>query len=97
MLQIKDDFAVGPLIGIETEEGWNSRVNWWRELLKNSPYENDPQTFFDDRETVKKIKEQLDTNAPGCKLGYGWGKTNMTYVAIIGSFSILKNTREESR
>ena len=63
MLQVKDDFAVGPLIGIGTEEGWNSRGNWWRELLKNSPYENDPQTFFDDRETVKKIKEQLDTNA----------------------------------
>jgi hypothetical protein len=63
VLQIKDDFAVGPLIDIETEEGWNSRVNWWRELLKNSPYESDPQTFFDDRETIKKIKEQLDTNA----------------------------------
>ena len=63
VLQVKDDFAVGPLIDIETEEGWHSRVNWWRELLKHSPYENDPQTFFDDRETVKKIKEQLDTNA----------------------------------
>ena len=62
VLQIKDDFAVGPLIGIETSEGWNSRVHWWRELLKSSPYENDPQTFFDDRETVAKIKEQLDAN-----------------------------------
>lgn len=62
VLQIKDDFAVGPLIDIETEEGWNSRVSWWRDLLKNSPYENDPQTFFDDRETVDKIKEELDTN-----------------------------------
>ena len=63
VLQIKDDFAVGPLIDIDMEEGWNSRVNWWKELLKSSPYENDPQTFFDDRETVKKIKEQLDNNA----------------------------------
>jgi hypothetical protein len=63
ILQIKDDFGVGPLIGIETEEGWHSRVSWWRELLKNSPYENDTQTFFDDRETVKKIKEHLDANA----------------------------------
>jgi hypothetical protein len=63
VLQVKDDFAVGPLIDIETEQGWHSRANWWRELLKHSPYENDPQTFFDDRETVKKIKEQLDTNA----------------------------------
>lgn len=64
VLQIKDDFAVGPLSGIETEEGWNARVNWWRELLKTSPYENDPKTFFDDRETVKKIREQLDAE-PG--------------------------------
>jgi hypothetical protein len=62
-IQVKDDFAVGPLIDIETAEGWNSRVSWWKELLKNSPYENDPQTFFDDRETVKGIKEQLNTNA----------------------------------
>jgi len=60
VLQVKDDFAVGPLLGIETEEGWNSRGNWWRALLTTSPYENDPQTFFDDRETIKKIKEQLD-------------------------------------
>jgi uncharacterized protein DUF1835/uncharacterized protein DUF3658 len=62
VLQIKDDFAVGPLIDIETEEGWNSRVSWWRDLLKNSPYESDPQAFFDDRETVDKIKDELDTN-----------------------------------
>jgi len=62
VIQIKDDFAVGPLINVETEEGWNSRVSWWRDLLKNSPYENDPQTFFDDRETVKKLEEQLDTD-----------------------------------
>jgi len=62
VMQIKDDFAVGPLINVETDEGWNSRVSWWRDLLKNSPYENDPQTFFDDRETVKKLKEQLDTD-----------------------------------
>jgi hypothetical protein len=62
VIQIKDDFAVGPLINVETDEGWNSRVSWWRDLLKNSPYENDPQTFFDDRETVKKLEEQLDTD-----------------------------------
>jgi hypothetical protein len=63
MIQIKDDFAVGPLMGIETHEGWNERVNWWKELLKTSPYENDPKTSFDDRETVKNIKEQLDAES----------------------------------
>lgn len=62
VLQIRDDFAVGPLVDIETGEGWNSRVSWWRELLKNSPYENDAQTFFDDRQTVIQIKEQLDAD-----------------------------------
>jgi hypothetical protein len=63
VIQIKDDFAVGPLMGIETHEGWNERVNWWKELLKTSPYENDPKTSFDDRETVKNIKEQLDAES----------------------------------
>jgi hypothetical protein len=62
VLQIKDDFAVGPLIDIETGEGWDSRVRWWRDLLKNSPYEDDAQTFFDDRETVDNIKEELNAS-----------------------------------
>jgi hypothetical protein len=60
VIQIRDDLAVGPLMGIENEDGWNARVNWWRELLKNSPYEHDTASFFDDREAVTKIKEQLD-------------------------------------
>src|SRR5689334_16518855 len=63
VIQIKDDFAVGPLASIDTDDGWVSRVAWWRELLKNSPYENDLQTFFDDRDTVKRIKEQMDIDA----------------------------------
>ncbi|HET9823919.1 MAG TPA: DUF1835 domain-containing protein [Chitinophagaceae bacterium] len=63
VIQIRDDFAVGPLADIDIEEGWNGRVNWWRDLLKNSPYENDAITFFDDRDTVKKIKGQLDSNS----------------------------------
>jgi hypothetical protein len=62
VIQVKDDFAVGPLVDIETNEGWNARVSWWQELLKNSPYENDPVTFFDDRQTVNKIKEQLNNS-----------------------------------
>jgi hypothetical protein len=26
VIQIKDDFAVGPLMGIDTEEGWQARL-----------------------------------------------------------------------
>lgn len=62
VIQIKDDFAVGPLQNIETEEGWQQRVAWWKELLKNSPYENDPIIEFDDRKTVDEIKNRLQTN-----------------------------------
>jgi uncharacterized protein DUF1835/uncharacterized protein DUF3658 len=63
VIQVKDDFAVGPLIDIETSDGWNGRVSWWRQLLKSSPYENDPVTFFDDRQTVADIKERLNHNS----------------------------------
>ena len=63
VIQVKDDFAIGPLVDIEANDGWNARVSWWRELLKNSPYENDPVTLFDDRHTVTDIKEQLNNNS----------------------------------
>ena len=60
VIQIKDDFAVGPLPGLETEEGWKARQDWWRELLKGSPYGEKLVGSFDDRETVKEIKAKLD-------------------------------------
>ena len=63
VIQVKDDFAVGPLVDIETSDGWNARVSWWRELLKNSPYENDQVTFFDDRQTINDIIERLNNNS----------------------------------
>ena len=63
VIQVKDDFAVGPLANIETNEGWDARVSWWRQLLKNSPYENDQVTFFDDRQTVTDIKNRLNKDS----------------------------------
>jgi hypothetical protein len=63
VIQIRDDFAVGPLKNLETEEGWQERLSWWKELLKGSPYENDPITQFDDRETVKEIKNSLQNHS----------------------------------
>src|SRR5690606_1286040 len=63
VIQIKDDFATGPLAGIDTEEGWQSRYNWHMSLLEGSPYANSVSIRFDDRETVKQIKDKLDSNA----------------------------------
>jgi hypothetical protein len=62
VLQIKDDFAVGPLQHIDTEEGWQARVAWWRNLLEGSPYGTSLAGSFDDRETVNQIKSKLDEN-----------------------------------
>jgi Domain of unknown function (DUF1835)/Protein of unknown function len=63
VIQIKDDFAVGPLAGIDTEEGWQVRVEWWRSLATGSPYGDNLAGSFDDRETVKQLKVALDENA----------------------------------
>ncbi len=62
VLQIKDDYAVGPLAGIDTEEGWQSRYNWWMGLIEHSQYAGSNTVKFDDRETVRQIKEKLDTD-----------------------------------
>jgi hypothetical protein len=62
VVQINDDFAVGPLIGLDTEEGWNARVEWWRTLLQGSPYKEELAGSFDDRQTVKELREKLDAN-----------------------------------
>lgn len=59
---IRDDFAVGPLENIDTEEGWQARVNWWKVLLQGSPYSEELAGSFDDRETVKELKEKLTAN-----------------------------------
>ena len=73
IFEIKDDFAVGPLLNIDTEEGWKAREDWWRSLLQDSPYGEKTVGSFDDRETVKKIKEVLDANLTR-KPGYGWDR-----------------------
>jgi hypothetical protein len=62
VIQIKDDFAVGPLTGIDTEAGWQARLDWWRMLLQGSPYGDQLVGSFDDRETVNNIKTKLNEN-----------------------------------
>lgn len=62
VIQVRDDFAVGPLAGIDTEEGWQIRLDWWRTLLQGSPHGDSHVGSFDDRETVKRIKAKLDEN-----------------------------------
>ena len=62
VIQIKDDFAVGPLKSIETDEGWQARIAWWKDILHGSPYGENLAGSFDDRETEKQLKERLNDN-----------------------------------
>ena len=62
IFEIKDEWGVGPLQNIDTEEGWKAREDWWRELLKTSPYGEKLVGTFDDRETVKQLMEKLDSD-----------------------------------
>ncbi|ANH81102.1 hypothetical protein A8C56_09020 [Niabella ginsenosidivorans] len=62
VVQIKDDFAVGPILELDTAEGWNARVEWWRMISAGSPYPSDLAGSFDDRKTVAELKERLEAD-----------------------------------
>lgn len=63
IIEIKDDFAIGPLENIDTAEGWSAREEWWRGLLSQSPHANENVVgSFDDRKTVDDLKTRLDEN-----------------------------------
>lgn len=62
VVQIKDDFAVGPLLDLDTEEGWNARVDWWKQINAGSPYSMEAADSFDDRKTVAALTERLQTD-----------------------------------
>ncbi len=61
VLQIKDDYAVGPLADIYETEGYQQRRDWWKELLTHSPYENQID-IVDDKLVVHQLIQQLSAN-----------------------------------
>lgn len=62
VILIRDDYAVGPLEGLDTEEGWKARQDWWLEKLDGSPYSKETAAAIDDRETVKALIEKVNGN-----------------------------------
>jgi hypothetical protein len=63
IIQIKDDFAVGPLTGIYTREGMEVRKQWWRDVLAGGDYDGHVDTgAVDDNQVVKALKECLNNN-----------------------------------
>lgn len=58
--EIKDDFAVGPLLNIYTEEGIENRKQWWREVLAGGDYDGKVDSGeVDDQKTISTIIEKL--------------------------------------
>lgn len=63
IIEIKDDFAVGPLEDIYATEGIERRKKWWREVLAGGDYEGlaDNGTI-DDNKTVSTLTAALQNN-----------------------------------
>ena len=61
VIEIQDDFAVGPLTDIYTPEGWETRKQWWREVLAGGDYNGkvDDGSVQDDRAKVETLKQRL--------------------------------------
>ena len=62
IFEIKDEWGVGPLNGLDTDEGWNARLEWWRTLLIDTPYGEKLAGSFDDRKTVIQLIEKLEAD-----------------------------------
>ncbi len=61
IIEINDDFAVGPLVDIYSAEGYQQRGNWWKMLLEFSPY-TEQLAIVDDKLTVHHLLQRLDEN-----------------------------------
>jgi Domain of unknown function (DUF1835)/Protein of unknown function len=61
VILIRDDYAVGPLAAIDTEEGWMERQQWWHNVSQGSPYSVEAGAI-DDRKTVTTIQEKLEAD-----------------------------------
>lgn len=60
VFHIRDDYAVGPINDIKSDEGWQARKDWWMQLLSFSHYTDKEVHHFDDRETISQIISRLE-------------------------------------
>ncbi|MDQ6762173.1 MAG: DUF1835 domain-containing protein [Bacteroidota bacterium] len=63
IIEIRDDYAVGPLLNIYTEEGIENRKQWWREVLEGGDYAGKVDSGeVDDQKTISLLIEKLKGN-----------------------------------
>ena len=61
VIEIQDEFAVGPLADVYTADGWEARRQWWREVLAGGDHEGkvDDGSVGDDTVKVAALKQRL--------------------------------------
>ncbi len=63
VIEIKDDYAVGPIRNIYEEEGYEFRQQWWKDLIQHSPYNRDQlMAWVNDPGVVIDLKNLLEQN-----------------------------------
>jgi hypothetical protein len=62
VLEIKDDYAVGPLAQHDLAAGWQARRQWWHQLLQANGLSNVEEALdmVDDKMTVHQLKKKLE-------------------------------------
>ena len=59
VIEIKDDYAVGPIFDIYETEGYQARRHWWLNVLEYSPYV-EQLDIVDDKLTVHQLLNALN-------------------------------------
>jgi hypothetical protein len=59
IVEIKDDYAVGPLLNIYDTEGYQARRDWWQNVLVHSPH-HDQLAIVDDKLTAHQLINALN-------------------------------------
>lgn len=64
ILEVKDDYAVGPIADLYTEEGRAARNEWWKQVLAGGDYDGLVEKgIVNDEAVVATLKERLDADA----------------------------------
>ena len=63
VMEIKDDYAVGPIADLYSPEGREARNEWWKQVLSGGDYDGLVEKgVVNDERTVEQIKTKLNEN-----------------------------------
>jgi hypothetical protein len=91
LLTVCDDFAVGPVSDIYSEEGINNRKEWWKEVLREGDYDGHVESgVVNDQTVVESIVNRL--NAEKNEVLWIWAAQNKHDVS--GYYWLISQLKE---